>query len=318
MDKFQRFWRDILNRLKKLWPKKRSNRIILTIIMAIVSLIIYLVISFFSVSKTELALAELKQSFAPGIICHEKCALFRQVRERIIISELSSGKKSPGRVLVKVWEEEKSPEFKRALVRILFLTYGEHKAPLYIRDYLLKDDADLSVIREIVFRFPSLALNNLEFKHNLASRLSATTSLEEKLEFMKILREIANDAEIDNYFSVLLEDGELEFRLEAIKNISDIKDKLNYFTLEQLEIIKILALQELSDKKLRRNLVFLIGDYYLVFPEAAANAWLEIYQQTELDSISRLLAIDSLNHLEKTTWPLPEVSPLEWSEYYNN
>lgn len=299
--------------------KTKKRRIVVFVVGPLLLLIIYLLISFLRVSKYEVALVELDDSFSPSIICHEKCTLFRQTRELILINGLKNNNKRAVRVIADYWQDQAiSLELKRELIKVLQLAYGTSSPPLYLKNYLITSDAEPGLIGEIIFRFPLLITNNQSFKNMLTQRIINATTLEEKIEFLQILREISNDAEIINYFTILLTDNELELKQEALKNISNIKDKRSYFDLDQLTIIRNLIFDISTDQALRRNLVLLIGDYYLVYPEASAALWREIYIDNSLDSISRLFSADSLNHLEKINLILPYVDADEWDKYYNS
>jgi hypothetical protein len=299
------------------WQNKKGRYLVWLLSVFILGLF-YLGISFLSVSKTAVALIELESSFAPEIICHEKCALFRQAREQLIISDLRRSNTKTAKRLFKSWQNKKlSLGFRREIVKLLFLAYGANNPPPYLKTYLVENEADLEVIQEIIARFPLIVNGYEEFKNKLAERLAQEPSLEERLDFLRILREISNDSEIDSYFTVLLGSDDKDFKRETLKNISDIKDKTRYFKLEHLEIIKALILKDATDNSLRRELALLIGDYYLVFPEESAALWEEIYRQESLDAITRLFSADSLNHLRQSNLILPEVSTEEWNEYYN-
>jgi len=299
--------------------KTRRRKIVSISLLIGLLLFFYVGLSWFNVSDVEVALVELKNSFNSEIICHEKCALFRQAREQILVNKLKSKNQKTMKIVFNYWSSaEENRAFKKALVKILFLTYGANNPPPYLREYLNRPDSDLDLVREIIFRFPLLVNNNPEFKNNLVTRIAEAKLIDEKVELMKIVGEINNDLEIDSYFATLLTDESPLVKRELIKNISNIKDKSIYFTLNQLEIIKNLILNINTDSALRRDLVLLLGDYYLIFPEASAALWEEIYNKIELDSISRLFSADNLNHLASRNLALPVVSPAEWEEYYNN
>ena len=131
------------------------------------------------------------------------------------------------------------------------------------------------------------------------------------------IKEISNDTEIDEYFAVLSGDEDELVKCEILKNISLIKDKRAYFTLDQLELIGTLIFNSDTGLRLRRDLVLLIGDYFLIFKDESTALWREIYASEEIDSISRLFAADNINHLLKENLILPLVSSSEWNEYYN-
>lgn len=311
--------------LKKIWLapvralKKNRKYFWLIIPGTLLSIVLlYFAIAPLWVSREAIALAELEKTFLPQVICHEKCLLFRQARENLLAKSLKKREARTIKLLDRLWKKEDlSPAFRRELVKIFYLGYGGENPPFYLKKYLIENQASPQVIREIVYRFPLITNGYREFRDKLSERLLQADLPEERVEFLKIIREISSDSEIDNYFSVLTSGESEDFKREAVKNISNTKDKAGYFKVEQLEIIKDLVLSENTPNSLRRDLTLLISDYYLIFPNESAAIWQKIYNQEDLDSITRLFSADNLNHLGNKELILPEISPEEWAEYYN-
>ncbi|MGI6374154.1 MAG: hypothetical protein ACOX0C_02350 [Patescibacteria group bacterium] len=302
---------------KQRLAKNKKKAVVITLSSLGFLLVSYLLFAWLRVSPLAVALAELERSFAPQIVCHEECLLYRVGREELLVKALERSDRQVLTLLYQEWHrEDLSLEFRRELLKIMSL--GLEGAPRWLRDYLSLESADLAVSREILNYFPELAKLSAELKPALVARLAKTPSSAEKVELLKLLRALANDAEIEAYFTVLLSSDDLDYQREAVKNISNIQDKLGYFTEEQLAILKELIMEESLAASLRQELVLLVGDYYLVYPAASLSLWQEVYQAKHLDNISRLLAADSLNLLQKTNLSLPEVSAREWQEYYNN
>lgn len=318
MSKFKLLILKLIKSFKHYFFRNRSRQIFFYLSLIFLVFIIYFIIAWLSVSRVEVALVEYRDSFLPEIICHEECHLYRQMREQIIVKGLKDGFSKNNILLQKYFEEESAPiEFRKELIKIISFTYGKNNPPEYLRLYILSDKAEPVLIREAIVYFDNFLGRAGEFKNSLATKIMQAKTKNEKIEWMKILREINNDTEINEYFTVLSGDEDELLKCEILKNISLTKDKRAYFTLEQLELIGTLIFNPDTGLRLRRDLVLLIGDYFLVFPEESASLWREIYVSENLDSISRLFAADNLNHLLKEDLILPLVSSSEWNEYYN-
>lgn len=283
------------------------------------ALMTYLAISLLNVSRSEVALARLNESFEKQEICHEECYLWRQSQEKIVVIDLKKNSKKITERLVDYWltASESNLAFKKELIKIMWLAYGTNNPPDYLNDYLAQSDSNPDLVREIVSVFSLGSSGNRQLGELLSDKVNSATSTEEKISALKALREFNNVAEIDNYFILLNSNEEVLVKREALKNISAIREKSAFFTLEQLTIIKSLILALETETHLRQDLVFLLGDYYLVYPAASIKIWREICQNKSLDNISRLFSADNLNHLAGATLELPEVSPTEWADYYN-
>lgn len=293
----------------------------------ILTAICFLVFSALTLGRGQLALARLEKSFLREPICHEECYFWRERQEKVILDRLNKESKRTAKRLFRYFNEPLPLEseklsldlaFKKELIKIMFLAYGSSNPPDYLSDYLDWPQANQDLVREIMTIFgPGLGTNR-RLVLELDNKLKTGTSSEEKIAVLKTLREISNDAEIDSYFSLLTSTADRDLKREAVKNISAIREKSLFFTLEQLEVIKELVLSQETEVKLRQDLVLLLGDYYLVFPEASAKIWKEIYRDTSLDSVSRVFSADNLNHLARAKLTLPAVNPQEWEDYYND
>jgi hypothetical protein len=281
----------------------------------------YFVISLLSIGRAELALAALKKSYEQETLCHESCYLWREGREKIIINNLKTEARSSSRVAQRIltyWLDENiNQEFKKELIKIIYNSSGANNPPAYLKEYLLSPGANKELVQEIISAFSLDEINSQKLSQSLLGTIKNATSSVEKVEALKVLGKLNNDLEIDNYF-FLLSSGEAgEVKREAIKNISAIREKSSVFTLAQLAEIKDLILDSATDKRLRQELVLLVGDYYLVYPKESEKVWRDTLAEKKLDSISRLFSADNLNHLVGAKLSLPLVSPDEWANYYN-
>ncbi|MFA5131186.1 MAG: hypothetical protein WC467_02065 [Patescibacteria group bacterium] len=299
--------------------RRRSKiTIVAGVALVVFPILLYLFIALMRVSPAELALKRLEESYRLMPICHEQCALERDTWEKSVVNELKRNKKRVLERLKIEWRNKNAGDaFKAELVHIIYLAYGPDNPPEYLLDYLSEPNAKPQIIREIIMRFNSVAFARYDLEEILTRQINQATSSADKLEAIKTLGEIKNDAEISNYFAILDSDTETEMRREAIKNISAIRQKSSFFTIEQLNIIKKIVLAPETDNYLRQDLIFLLGDYYLVYPAESLEIWQEVYKDTALDSLSRAFSADYLNHLDTKKVELPEVSAADWDSYYN-
>jgi|GEM_PF-507585 hypothetical protein len=308
-------WQFIIKKLRLNTPRRKM---VFGGIFLLFFSIIYLLISLLNVSKAEVALAELEKSFKEEAICHEECYLWRQGKEKIVELGLKDGNtKLENRILVYWRDSEENFEFKKEFIQIMLATYGKNSPPAYLSDYLANPDANQRLIREIVSGFDLGATDNQSLLVRLNDEIKKAATSTEKIEAIKTLGEVDGGSEIANYFLLLNSVEDVKVKKQAIKNISNILEKSKYFTLEQLTIIKSLVLAPETNSSLRQDLVLLLGDYYLVYPEESKVIWDDAYKNESLDSISRLFSADNLNHLAGEKLELPAVSSEEWADYYN-
>ncbi len=295
-----------------------KQKIIIGIIAVVLLSAAYFSFLMLRISSSEIALAELNKSFEKEKNCHEKCNLWRQDRENVIIHSLKENEKRIASAMLNYWKnKEISQEFKQEIVKLNYLAYGKNNPPQYLKDYLNKNDSQPELIKEIISIFSPDLPESDKLGFDLSDKYSVASSSVEKVAILKTMAALNNDSAIEGYFSLLNSESDPIIKLQLIKNISSIKDKTNYFNLAQLEMIRNLILDKNTSLIVRQNLVLLLGDYYLVFPVESSSVWREVYANNSLDNISRLFSADNLNHLIKTNLALPEVNPEDWEAYYN-
>lgn len=308
-------WRFIVKKLRLNTPRRK---IIFGGLSLLLFLIIYLFISLLFISKAEVVLAELEKSFKEEAICHEECYLWRQGKEGAIELSLKEGNaKLENRILAYWRDAEENFEFKKELIQIMLAAYGKNNPPDYLNDYLADPEANQRLIREILSSFDLGGVNNQSLIISLNNKIAKAATSTEKIEAIKTLGKADDGHEIDNYFSLLNSNEDIKVKKQAIKNISNILEKSKYFTLEQLSLIEPLILAPETDSSLRQNMVLLLGDYHLIYPNESEAIWREVYKNESLDNISRLFSADNLNHLAGAELELPAVSSSEWANYYN-
>lgn len=316
--KFHRLFEDWRLKTKKRRLATPRAKIIFAILLLIAIFLVYLIISLLCVSRGEVALVKLEKSFLNEAICHEECFLRRQKEIEIIKAELEKGSaRLEKRIVAYCFKTETVFEFKKELIRILAAVYGKNNLPAYLNDYLIDPRADVRLIREIWAVFAPRTVNSSDLLANLHRRIITAADEAEKIEAVKTLAKVGGGSEIDNYFLLLNSEAGVAVKKQAISGISNVLEKSKYFTLDQLVLLKSFILAPETDKRLRQEMVLLVGDYYLLYPQESEAVWQAVYDNNSLDIISRFFSADSLNHLADKKLELPAVSSTDWADYYN-
>lgn len=294
--KIKNLWLSLVIEIKKLGQLvsgyyRKSSLFIKTLIclaVLLMSAATYLFFALIMIRPGEIALVNWRRSFSEEIICHETCAAQRRSFKEAVLKDLKkSSRGSVARLIENYFSDaELDLDFKIELIKILSLAYGTSYPPEYLREYSLSS-SDEKLVGALITAFSPQALGGGE----------------------------ASD--LDYYFTRLAAPGGLEFKREIITLISTYEFKERDFSREQLAIIKRLIFTASFDSALRADLVFLLGDYYAIFPEETVVILEGIYQSSG-DNLSRLLATDLLNTKVGLELNLPEVSAEEWAQYYGS
>jgi len=273
--------------LKLLFSSRKKRLLILSAVFVL--FLSYLGLSMLLVSPTEISLEKLRRSYQEELICHETCAVAREAAISVLVKELKDHPDSKGARRLQAYFLDKKNEinFRISLIRIIRETGGFDNPPEYIKDFMVKGDDPL-IRAEILTAFSASALSP------------------------------ANNP-LDYYYEILAGTDDLAVKLGAIRALSSLADKSDFFNAGQLELIKKIIFDSGTDKRLRQPLILLLGDYYPFLPDETKNILMTFFKtDSSSDSISRAFAADSLNRLAGEEFIVPEVSPEAWDEYYNN
>jgi len=279
-----------------------------------------LAISGLSLDKASIALISLSRSVESSTPCHESCLIARSAWEQLIAARLPVSARLR-RELNRVFTSgAASPTLKSELIKVSALGLGSDNPPEFVKDYLSSAKADPKVLAEIIADYPETADDNQTLFANLKQQASdSNISPATRREALKALAETGDASLTSFYFLCLNQDNDLGVRQEAVRAISTIKDQNLDYNVNQLAIIKNLIMAPDTDKALRADLVFLVGNYYPLFPSASAAILSDLYKQTPAgDNVSRALAADEFNRLGRgAKLAAPVVSQAEWDAYYN-
>lgn len=293
MFKIKKMIRELIVSFRK-WLKSCSlkKRCLLVAAIPIGGLMVYLISTSLSLSPTSLSLLKLKESLAKEKICHENCLLSREKEINTIVRalEVEDGDEKSAKLERKLekyfLDSKESVEFKKELIKIEQQARGAENLPGYLKEYLNNQAGDGELQGLIIKLF---------------------------------LSEQEEVPPVAYYFSILNSERPEELKQAVITALGNIKDKKSYFNLSQLTLIKQLVLDLETEIKIRQGLVFLLGDYYPLFPLESEEILKAVYQNTNFDSISRAFSAEILNKsLGREKFSLPSISDTDWAEYYNN
>jgi hypothetical protein len=250
------------------------------------SLGLYYGVALARVSEAEVNLLILKEGIENNKICHEDCLLIRRQQEALIISALSKSEKALLERLEQYWLDPLvSFDFKFELINLWSLNNNLEIVPQYFYDYLDQEDGDVKLQTKIISSF---------------------------------LAPDRDKSWLPYYFSLLSSGRDKSLKKEALGAISSRSDKQDIFTLKQLELLKALVINNETPIEIKADLVLLISEYYIFFPEEARTVLMDIYKNTKLDNITRAFAADILNQNNSELKLLtPFISEAEWEKYYN-
>jgi hypothetical protein len=274
-------WRVLLNfsRLSK------KHKILLFSLTAIILLIIYLSISLLVISPSRLELAKLKKNFEKSGPCHETCLRSRQISEEKISNSLKDDKKL--QVDIKKYFLDNTTNnlaFRKELLNIISLAYGSDNPPNFIIDYLADKNSETLLRAEIIHLF---------------------------------LAKTSEPSLIEYYFAILNSEEKDEIKQEAVRALSNLQNKSAVFKVAEVSILNNLILNDKSSLGLKADFLFLLNDYFSIFPEETKLALTSIYASSQ-EPILKALSAETLNNFGYKEFIIPEIPEAEWAKYFDN
>jgi len=287
MSKEKRAWHYLGRKFKSYPVRKRILISVLSLTAVIIlGLGFYYFIILARISETEIDLAALKENINNEKICHEDCLIIRKKMEEAVSAGIKKADPKLIKRLENYWSSpQESTEFKKEIINLWRLNDNVQAVPQYFYDYLDEENG------------------NVELQSLIISSFLSSSPDKQWLNY---------------YFSLLASTRDIALKKEALRALSNRKDKTESFTMKQLDLLENLLLNEAAPLEIRADIVLLIGDYYPIFPAETSAALLKIYRKSELDNISRAFAADILNRNSKEDkLALPDISGGEWENYYN-
>ncbi len=256
----------------------------------VILIIVYLLSALLLISPARIKLSEFKENIEAAGPCHEECLLARKQLKDELAAYFKQNKKFQKEVeklfLADNVNEDfaSSLTFKKELLDIIAMVKGVGNPPDFIADYFLRVNANAELKAEIIKLF-------------LASAASPDLA--------------------DYYFSVLNSPETIVVKTEAVKALSGMSNKSNYFKVESIAQLKALILESDEPLSLKADFIFLLADFYEFFPAETELALSEILKYSS-QNVVKVFTADALKNLGFTGIEVPSVTEAEWAEYFNN
>ncbi len=254
-----------------------------------VLLVMAVIIALIRPSRLENILSGLSESYQAESMCHEACMASRRAFSDELVKGLRADPqaKAGRRLQTDFLDEKMSLALRSGLLKIIKELSGADNAPDYVSEYLQSGIND-------------------ELRAEILSIYSMSALSQESDLF-------------DYYFKILVGNENLIMKLAAVRALGSFPGKAEYLSSGQLELMKGIILNSGTDKRLRQPLILLLNEYWSAYAQEVKEILMAYYLTAASgDTISRAFAADSLNRFGGEELQVPEVSPQEWDEYYNN
>ena len=296
-----------------------KKRILLLVLGCFSLFFMGIILNIISLNTAEISLLELRKSYEQDSICHEDCFVNRERLKNNILMDLKKGSDIEEEVLKQLYVKGTGASFKEVLVELLGEYYDRSIAPQYLREYFKSPQAETPVQIKIIQTFPKSKFPQTSLQTKLKKTiLDEELDVTERIDALRNLGSIADGSLSDYYLSLVFSEDSREIKNLAIVMLSSMENKERYFSQKQLAAIEKIALSSETEDRIRQSLVVLLADYYPYFPKEVVSILEDLHDSSITDNISLAFVVDFLNDVSGDIYPLPEISAVEWNEYYNN
>ena len=146
--------------------------------------------------------------------------------------------------------------------------------------------------------------------------LNKTIDEKTKANIINIYLVSLDDPNLSSYYLSIIKSSKEDLQLAAIRAISSLSDKSRALKIQDASGISDLILDERTDASIKLDLIFLLFDYEVLFPEEVNKLFIFIYEDCE-DMVIKYIAAEHLIKLGQNDFLLPQVTRDEWDAYFN-
>ncbi len=266
--------------------------------------------------KAEIAFDYYIESFNES--CLGTCLEERQILGKIIVLAWHEN--------TKYWEEKifsyllisNNLEEKKALVSLSLNIYSRDDIPLILKNIVYSESFSFEIRHYIILAYnPSFITDKDLYLYLIAKALNNDLLIKERQSALLATRGWKSEGNFQIFLQILASQEENVLKESVIDLINSWSIRDISLKEEDVLFISQLASDESFSSNLRPKLIWLLSEYYYLFPDIITNALENIYNNNSLDNISRGFSAKALNYLNAEDLEIPEISQNEWDIYYH-
>ncbi len=250
--------------------------------------------------------------------CYGQCLIERAALSQIVLKAWDDNQVYWDRQVFKYFKNSDCLDGQTALIDMSLSVYSPSQVPIIWQSVVYGENFSNQLRYFIISRFaPSFSDDQLLFIRLASIVADQSLNIDDRRQALRPIFAWLNPTSLDFCLNILSSDEGPVLKTEALKILSAWPVRQTPLLEMDLDRLANLALDENLGLELRPRLVWLLADYYQLYPDAVI-AYLElIYNNQALDVFSRGFAADSLNQLADFNLTLPSTSQADWEVYYS-
>lgn len=266
--------------------------------------------------RAEIAFEYFKESFNDD--CFSTCLLEREKMAHIIIKAWQENEDIWQKKIFQYLFESNNTQEKRALINMSLYIYNNNEVPLFLENIIYDKRISYQTRHHIIRAYESSFYDNNElYLHLISQALNQEIEMAKRQSALLSTRAWNNKENIDLSFIILKSHEDYEIKKTAIDLINSWSTSDIKISQDELLLISDLISNEDYYDDLRVELIWLLSEYYSLYPEIVSDSLRLVYNNENLDNISRGFSAQALNFLNADNLKIPDISQEEWNTYYN-
>jgi hypothetical protein len=205
----------------------------------------------------------------------------------------------------------------KALVNLSLEVYQKNDIPISLKNIVFSHNFSYEIRHHIIKAYDKYFLSDNDLYLSLISEaLDSHIELKQRQSALLATKVWQNK---DNYqlsLNILASQESIALKESALDLINSWSIREIILNEEDILLITQLANDESLLTELRVRLVWLLSEYSFLYSNLVIESLEEIYNNKNLDKISRGFSAKALNHLGVKNLEIPEISQSEWDAYY--
>lgn len=265
--------------------------------------------------KAEIAFKYYQTSFDDK--CFGICLEEREKMGKIIIL---AWQKDPN-----YWEEKifsylinsKNTDEKKALVNLSLRVYQNKNIPLTLKKIAYSHNFSYQIRHHIIKAYNQYFITDNDLYLNLISEvLDSDLNIKQRQSALLATRVWRSENNYQFSLYILASQEGKALKESALDLINSWSGREMQIKEDDILLIRQLASDENFFNELRVRLVWLLSEYYYLYADLVIESLEMIYNNENLDNISRGFSAKALNQLKAKNLKIPKISQSEWDAYY--
>ncbi len=237
-----------------------------------------------------------------------------------------------GMIIIKAWQEDISYwqekifkyfntidnyQLKKSIVSLSLAVYESNNIPNELRSIVYDNNYSYQIRHYIISAYNLSFIDDNNLYLDLISKVFDTSLTTDKRQSALLAtRGFVNNNNLQIPFHILTSNEGRDLKKTALELINSWSKSELILSKEDISLINQLINDNSLSSDLEVKLIWLLSEYYYIYPDLINDYLQIIYNNESLKNISRGFSAKALNYINGDNLEIPDISQDEWERYY--